>query len=121
MSRSLLPTLRAPAALSAGALPGPLPAWNGPGLFARLRSPAALSRPSRREEAQERLLEGMAERIARLEIALMRAERQAREQALRAEQAESSIIRLQSVLDGLRRHPAGRDGACPATLEASAP
>lgn len=73
-------------------------------LFGLFRiGPAARLRRDRRDQAQERLLDGMAERIAALEIALLREQRQTRHQALRAGEAEETIIRLQSTLDRLRR------------------
>lgn len=122
MSRGFLLTLRAPAALAAGALQRPARAapaagWSlnpAPGLLARLRGGALPSSPSWREQAQERLLDGMAERIARLEIALLREQRRTRDQALRADLAESAIIRLQSTLDHLRQEQSDHDS--PASL-----
>lgn len=49
------------------------------------------------------VLDELAERIARLEIALMREQRSSTRQSRRAEEAENAVIRLQSTLDGLRR------------------
>lgn len=64
----------------------------------------------------------MADRIARLEIALLREQRHTEAQMLRAGRAEAAIIRLQSMLDTLRQERAGRDGAatlpCPADVHA---
>ncbi|MFC4169086.1 hypothetical protein [Teichococcus aestuarii] len=120
MSRIPLLSLRAPAALSAGALQRHLLAWKNPLLLARRRGEGGLPGWSRRAQAQERLLDDMADRIARLEIALLREQRQAQEQALRADQAEASIIRLQSMLDSFRQHQACRNGVFPRPTEAHA-
>ncbi|WP_159999049.1 hypothetical protein [Roseomonas sp. 18066] len=57
----------------------------------------------RRQRALERLLDGMAERVAQTEIALLRQQRDARRQAARAEAAEAALVRLQDMLDRLRR------------------
>ncbi|WP_207553699.1 hypothetical protein, partial [Teichococcus deserti] len=57
----------------------------------------------RRRQALETMLDGMAERVARTEIALLRQQRDARRQAARADAAEAALVRLQDMLDRLRQ------------------
>ncbi|WP_419900226.1 hypothetical protein [Roseomonas sp. USHLN139] len=58
---------------------------------------------SRRQRALEAVLDGMALRVARTEIALLRQQREACHQAARAEAAEAALVRLQDMLDQLRQ------------------
>lgn len=74
------------------------PAWPlAPGLSLRQRL------ASRREQALEALVDSMAGRIARTEIALLCQQRDADHQAARAEAAEAALVRLQDMLDQLRQ------------------
>jgi hypothetical protein len=63
---------------------------------------------SRREKALERVLDDMADRVARTELALLRQEAESLREQRRAAAAEAALARLQDMLDDLRdaRHGA---------------
>jgi hypothetical protein len=83
-----------PAAMGAGAAPARLLAW-----LQGIRS----GRDARHHsDALERLLDGMATRVAQAELALLRQQEECRRQAARAEAAEAALVRLQDMLDRLR-------------------
>lgn len=110
MKRGFSAAMQAPADRAAGAfLPSPR-RWRT-SLWRPLQAVLGFVSPNRRrEQAQEQLIDGMADRIARLEISLLREQQDRRQQALRAGQAEEAVIRLQASLDQLRQD---KPASCP--------
>jgi hypothetical protein len=91
--------LYASAASAVGAQKPDPPEARPVGFLAALRQARGLTGSrSRREQAQEKLLTSMADRVAQLEIALLCEQRLARQQALRAEAAEKAVLAMQTAL-----------------------
>lgn len=97
------PRRTAPPAGIAWALPFRQALRDMPGLVAALPLLRPPSRAQRRERALERTLDAMAARVAEAELALLREERRRLHEARRAEAAEAALVRLQDMLDQLRR------------------